>query len=244
MKSAIFLTLALLANVSMAKTFICSSEVVGVIQFDFNGAEVKACVFKQNAKKGWDKVESGVSTESHKYFNNQDYTNHTSINFITEKRDFQIDLPNDFKDQSKIGLNWSSDSSFGPYINSGTASGTSAICFEKENVNPCDAKLFQNPKNTPKDFRMLKIILDENAKDLWGDYPTFTLVSPDLNDFVVFNKFLNGSATITYSSGGSTGYSEKELFKDEILPKLKAKWTLVPVYSNEIGVKYFNQLNK
>lgn len=240
------LTLAVFANVAMAKTFICSSDDIGVIQFDFNGTgnEVKACVFKQNAKKGWDKVESGVSIKTNKYFNNQDYTYHTSLSFITEKRDFSIDLPSDFKDQSKIGITWSSESSFGPYINSGTASGTSAYCFEKENKNPCDAKLFQNPKNTPKDFRMLKIILDENARDLWGDYPTFTLVSPDLSDFVVFNQYLNGSATITYSSGSSTGYEEKKLFKEEILPKLKANWTLVPVYSNEIGVKYFNQLKK
>ncbi len=242
MKALLFLSLSLSLTNSFASTYLCSfaDEKMGVLQIDIDHTSAKLCHFQKNNNEKWTQIESGHGKLTSKYFDNSRYESMLGFEIITLKRDIRFSLPQNFVDGTKISVTLSMPSKFGPLINSGYASGTSAICFEKKNANPCAADLFKQPKNTPKNFEKLKHILDTNERDWWGDRPTFTLVSKDLEEFEVFNlitdNMIEASSFVIISS------NKYEIIQKRILQYLKSGWTLVPVYSNTNGIEFFKTI--
>lgn len=247
MKNALlFLCLNLCFSVS-AKTYYCSfaDEKMGVLQIDLKDQEVSLCQYQKQTNNEWLKVESGRGKFTNEYFDNNRYTTMNVFNVLTLKGDIQLRIAKKFNTQkntegAEIGITWSMASKFGPMINAGYATNTRAYCFEKPDASPCVADVFVQPKNTPKDFEKLKRILETNERDWWGDRPTFTLVSPDREEFEVFNQITEN--VIEACSFGCVSSKSEEIIKKRVYPKLKMGWTLVPVYSNESGIKLFRQL--
>lgn len=225
-----------------AKSFYCafSDESMGVLQIDIVEKNVKLCQFIREKEDQWKKVESGTGKYSHDFFDNSSYQTKMSYKIITTKREVNFSMPKNFKDGTKINISWDMASNFGPLISSGHTRGTSAICFYKPEALPCAAESFTQPKNTPKDFQKLKIILEKNERDWWGDRTTFTLVSPDLEDFTVFTQITDQG--IEACSFGCVSANKEQIIQNKILPMLKEGWTMVPVYSNEEGIKFFKRL--
>lgn len=236
------LSLLFFISSAQAKTYFCSfaDEKMGVLQIDIENTQTRLCNFQQQKNKTWVKVESGHGNFTNEYFDNNKYETMLAYEILTLKRDIRFSMPKNFKDGTKISVTLSLASKFGPLINSGYATGTSAICFYKTDAKPCDADLFKQPKNTPKNFEKLKRILETNERDWWGDRPTFTLVSPDLEDFEVFTLF--NEQTIEACSFGCVSSKKDEIIQKRILPKLKSGWKIVAIYSNELGIEFFKTL--
>lgn len=242
MKRAITLLLLAVASNLSAKSFYCSftDEKMGVLQIDLDQKEVKICQYQQTSKKEWKQIESGHGEFTKEFFDNSSYETKLGYKVTTLKREVRFSMPKQFKDGAKINISWSMASEFGPLVSSGHSSGISAYCFYKAEAKPCVADRFIQPKNTPKNFEKLKQILETNEKDWWGERPTFTLVSPNLEEFEVFN--LITEQVIEACSFGCIASKKEEIIKNRIKPKLKLGWSLVPVYSNENGIELFKRL--
>lgn len=242
----LILTILVLAitTAAQAKSFYCafSDESMGVLQIDLVKENVQLCQFTKEKNNQWKKIESGSGKYSHEYFDNSSYQIKLSYKVFTMKREINFSMPKNFEDGAKINISWDMASKFGPFISSGHSRGTSAICFYKADSEPCMAESFTQPKNTPKDFKKLKLILEKNERDWWGDRPTFTLVSPDLEDFTVFTQITDQG--IEACSFGCVSASKEQIIQSKIFPLIKQGWTIVPVYSNEEGTKFFKRLKK
>lgn len=225
-----------------AQTYFCSfsDQKMGVLQIDIDQKNIKICQYQKQNNQEWKKMESGQGHYTGQYFDNNRYETMNSYNVLTLKRDVQLRMAKNFVEGSQISITWSTPSKFGPLISSGYASVTSAHCFIKQDAKACEADKFEQPTNTPIHFEKLKRILETNERDWWGDQPTFTLVSPNLEEFEVYHLITD--KVIEACSFGCVSSKKEEIIQKRIKPRLKLGWTLVPVYSNENGIELFQQL--
>lgn len=240
MKHTILVTLtALSLSLGLqAKTYVCNedsnSTVGGIYQIEIGKTESKIAHFRQLDNGKWKKFESG-------YLNKQ---NGTSLEFITPDRMIRVNL-----DQAsdngffKASLQLEDNSGFGPYISSSVLH-TAAECTVKE-VPTFEADRFVQPANMPLDsekFLRLMEAVYKDEMDGYADVPAFTLVSPDRTDYIIVYFWMSGSAGVRDIHWGGISSSKERIINEEVLPKLKKGWTMLPVYSNKEGVKIFKTI--
>lgn len=235
MKTTILLALLSLSLSSFATTYVCNNDSTGtdggIYQIEINKTESKIAHFRQNEKGEWKKVESGLLNAQHG----------TNFEFITPARLMSVDF-NEERDEGffRVSLKRNSASGFGPYITASVMH-TALECTVK-NVPSFEADRFAEPANMPlereKFLRLMEAIYKDDM-DGYSDVPAFTLVSPDRTDYIVVSFIMNNVASVRDIHWGGVSSSKQRIIAEEVMPKLKAGWKLLPVYSNIEGTKIF-----
>lgn len=243
MKKTLSLLLALVPFMSFAQSFLCSSDQLGVIQLELNQtSESRICQFQKNNQGQWDKMKSGIGHFTKSYFDQQKNEYRQGYSFTTLRNSITVSIPEDKTDEVKISIYSTMDSSFGPMINTGYANQTSAICYQRNDIAPCQADRFLEPKDMPKNEQAMKKCVEDSERDFWGKAPTFTLVSPDQNDFIVVTAMTKKA--MRSCSFGTISASNELITSTYVLPKLQNGWKVLDVYSNFSGMQLAKQLSE
>lgn len=220
---------------SQAATYLCQRDYSltnDFYQIDIQRDASAFCSYQKN-NQHYDLVESGIGDQVERIENG------VKVNFFTEKRVISIILPNREVDEFSARAAYPGASEFGPLVPTSGTTFVNFFCKKEINIKPCDAYEFVQPINTPKNFTALKTNLQDVQLFSWGA-PTFTLVSPDLEDHVVISKILYSykvykqNAMASFLDLWTGAYYIQENY-------LKKGWTLVPLYSNEKGKKVFEE---
>lgn len=236
MKQLFIVTFLSLALNSQAASYLCQRDLSfaeNYYQIDIGRDYSAFCSYQKNGR-GYDLIESGTGEQVER-----DVTRGVKVDFYTEKRVITMYVPNKEVEEFTARAAYPGASDFGPLVPASGTTFINLICKKDENIKPCEAYEFSQPENTPKNFEALKANLQDVQIFSWGA-PTFTLVSPDLEDHVVVTNILysykiykqNGVASFIDMWNGLY-YIRESL--------LKKGWTLVPVYSNEKGINLFTK---
>ncbi len=238
MKTAILIVLCSLNLSSFAKTYVCNNDSTGtdggIYQIEINKSESKVAHFRQNDKGEWKKIESG-------FLNSQ---KGNDFEFITPKRLMSLNLEEE-RDEGffHVSLKRHSASGFGPYI-SASVMHTALECTVK-NVPSFEVDRFVEPANMPLErerfLRLMEAIYKDDM-DGYSDVPAFTLVSPDRKDYIVVSFITDKVASVRDFHWGGVSSSKERIISEEVMPKLKAGWKMLSVYSNEEGTKIFKSI--
>lgn len=238
MKTAFIALLCTLSLSSFAKTYVCNNGSTGtdggIYQIEINKTESKIAHFRQNDNGQWKKIESGFLSAQHG----------ANFQFITPKRFMSVNLEEE-RDEGffRVSLKRDFASGFGPYITASVMH-TAIECTVK-NVPSFEADRFVEPANMPlereKFLRLMEAVYKDDM-DGYSDVPAFTLVSPDRTDYIVVSFLMNKIASVRDINWGGVSSSKERIIEEEVMPKLKAGWKMLSVYSNDEGVKIFKTI--
>lgn len=246
MKNALFLLLTLVPFIGHAQSFLCSSHRVGLLQIDLDQAgESRICQFVQDEFGKWNKGLSGYSTKTTRYFDKQNFNYRIGLEFITKKNQIRLSLPERVKEGDKANITWAHQTEFGPLINTGYADADSALCFERNDIAPCEVDRFVESTNMPadsKEAQRLRNCAEESERDFWGQAPTFSLVSADRSEFMVVTAI--NEKVMRKCSFGTLSSSTAAIVEEYVIPSLSKGWKVVDTYTNKAGRALLKKISR